>query len=149
MICHNNPIAFLARLKICRTMNSFVIYYCECCLVTELRWPKMPPITSPFRLCWKLRISKCLTMTSLAPCFTDPLTSSTPINAVVNEQVRAQEFFLNIWSISGRSFSNNRMVAPALGTLKVGSMELDWSLESIHDPWYGRLHPRAALTRAF
>lgn len=26
-------------------------------------------------------------MTSLAPCFTDPLTSSTPINAVVNEQL--------------------------------------------------------------
>ena len=67
--------------------------FCECCLVTELGWPKMPPIISPFLLCWKLRISKCLTMTSLAPCFTDPLTSSTPINAVVNEQVQAQQLF--------------------------------------------------------
>ena len=77
-----------------RDVFVVIIANVVCMTTIELRSPKMPPkITSPFLLCWKLRLSKCLTMTSLAPCFTDPLTSSTPINAVVNEQVRAQELF--------------------------------------------------------
>ena len=48
------------------------------------------------------------------------------------------------------SLTNNQIVlmrlAPA--TFKVGSKGLDWSMGSIQDPWYARLHPRAARSRA-
>ena len=35
------------------------------------------------------------------------------------------------------------------GTSQVGSKGRDWSLGSIQDPWYARLHPRTARSRAF
>ena len=145
MICHNNPIAFLARQN-----NEFLrdlllrMLSCHRASVTK---DATYHITVPAML-------KTSNIKMPDNDVTGPLLHR-PTHLLNSHQCSRQwagassRAFLNIWSISGRSFSNNRMVAPALGTLKVGSKGLDWSLESIHDPWYGRLHPRAALTRAF